>query len=122
VRISQSIAVTRLALVHTLAPANAEKQRALHPAQHVGGDMGIAGGRVELRMAQQHLNHPHVDIALQQMRRERMPQRMWGDPAAEPRCFGRHVADAVELAHLRDSGLPHYRRHALDSWSEHRGT
>src|SRR5499427_3907448 len=29
-------------------------------------------GRVQLGMAQQHLNHPHVDIALQKMRGERV--------------------------------------------------
>jgi hypothetical protein len=40
-------------------------QRAHHRAQHVGGDMGVAGGRIQLRMAQQYLDHPHVDIALQ---------------------------------------------------------
>jgi hypothetical protein len=34
--------------------------------------VGIAGCRVQLGMAQQHLNHPHVDIVLQQMRGERM--------------------------------------------------
>src|SRR5262249_3546673 len=54
---------------------------------------------VQLRMSQQHLNHPHVDIALQQVCGERVPQRMRRDPAAEPRRLGRHVADAVELAH-----------------------
>ena len=60
-------------------------QRAHHRAQHVGGDVSIAGGHVQLRMAQQHLNHPHVDIALQQMRGKRVPKRMRSDPAAEPR-------------------------------------
>ena len=46
---------------------------AQHRAQHVGGNVGIAGCRVQFGMAQQHLDHPHVDIALQQMRGERVP-------------------------------------------------
>src|SRR6201998_4938743 len=70
-----------------------------HRAEHVGGDVGIAGCRVQLGMAQQHLNHPHVDIVLQQMRGERMAQCMRCPPAAEPRGLCRHRADAVELAH-----------------------
>jgi hypothetical protein len=40
-----------------------------------------------------------LDIALQKMGGERMPQRMRRDPAAEPRGRGRQVAGAVELAH-----------------------
>src|SRR5580693_8319146 len=74
-------------------------ERAHHRAQHVGGDVGIARGGVELGMTEQHLDHPHVDIALQEMRGERVAQRMRRDPAAEPSGIGRHVADAVELAH-----------------------
>ena len=46
---------------------------------------------------QQHLDHAHVDVALQEMRGERVPQRMRRDPAAEPGGFGRHVAGAIEL-------------------------
>jgi hypothetical protein len=50
-------------------------------------------------MAQQDLDHPHVDIALEQMRGERVAQRMRRDPAADAGSLGRHVADAVEVAH-----------------------
>src|SRR5438045_7241725 len=74
-------------------------ERASHRADRADGDAGVERRRVEFLMSQQHLNHPHVDIALQQMGGERVAQRVRRNPAAEPRGLRRHVADAVELAH-----------------------
>ena len=39
-------------------------------ADHVGCDVRVARGRVQLGMSQQHLDHAHVDVLLQEMRRE----------------------------------------------------
>jgi len=49
-------------------------------------------------MAEQNLDDAHVGAVLQQMRCEAVPQRMRGDPGAEPGNVSRHVAGAVELS------------------------
>jgi hypothetical protein len=36
-------------------------------AQQVGGDLSIAGGRIELRMPEKNLNHPYVGMALKKV-------------------------------------------------------
>ena len=51
-------------------------QWALHLTQQRGRDLTIAGGVLELLMPQEHLDHADVLVALEQMRRERMAQRM----------------------------------------------
>src|SRR5256714_10139000 len=57
-------------------------ERASHLADRADGDAGVERRRVEFLMSQQHLNHPHVDIALQQMGGERVAQRVRRNPAA----------------------------------------
>src|SRR5919204_7068233 len=72
-------------------------ERAHDRAQDIRGDLGVARRRVELGVPEQHLDHAHIDGALQEMRREGVPQRMRGDPRAQARCFRRHVADTLQL-------------------------
>ena len=38
-----------------------------------GGDLGVDGCRVQFGVAKQHLDHPNVDFALEQMGGEGMP-------------------------------------------------
>ena len=40
----------------------------------VAGDAGVERRRPKLRVAQQHLDHANVDVLLEQMRCEAMPQ------------------------------------------------
>ena len=44
-----------------------------------GVDVRVALGRAEARVAEEFLNRAQVGAALQQMRRERMPQRVRAD-------------------------------------------
>ena len=44
-----------------------------HFAEEIGGDLRIEGGGVELLVAEQDLDHPDVDLLLEQMGRERVP-------------------------------------------------
>ena len=55
-----------------------------------GVDVRVALRRAEARVAEQFLNRAQVGAALQQVRRERMPQRVRAD--AGPRAARRHVA------------------------------
>ena len=50
----------------------------------LGGNMGVARGRAQLGMAEQHLDHPHINVGLQQMCREAVPQRMQGGRLGKP--------------------------------------
>ena len=42
----------------------------------LGGDMGIARRRAQLGVAEQHLDHPDVNVCLQQVRGKAVPQRV----------------------------------------------
>ena len=48
-------------------------QRADHCPQHFGGYVGVQRGGLQPLVAQQHLNHPDVDLLLEQVRREAVP-------------------------------------------------
>ena len=48
-------------------------QRAHHLADRAGGHARIKRRRVELGVAEQNLNHPDIDILLQQMGRKAVP-------------------------------------------------
>src|SRR5215471_16323673 len=65
-------------------------QRALDVADRVDGDAGVERGCLELRVAQQHLDHANVDALLEQMGGEAVPQRVRRDALGEARqIFGR---------------------------------
>ncbi len=48
-------------------------QRALDGAQGGAGDTGVARGGIEFAVAQEHLDHPDVDLLLEQMGSEAVP-------------------------------------------------
>jgi hypothetical protein len=50
----------------------------------LGGNVGVARGRAQLGMAEQQLDHPHINVGLQQMCREAVPQRMQGGRLGKP--------------------------------------
>src|SRR5271169_4962198 len=51
-------------------------QRALDVADRVDGDAGAERDRLELGVSEQNLNHANVDVLLEQMGGEAVPQRM----------------------------------------------
>ena len=53
-------------------------------------------------MTQKSLNHANIDILLEQMRGEAVPQRVWRDALLDPRGLGGGTDGAAELA--ADSG------------------
>ena len=48
-------------------------QRALDVADRVDGDAGVERGCLELGVSEQDLNHPNIDIRLEQVRGEAVP-------------------------------------------------
>src|SRR5271157_4578825 len=88
----------RLGLV-LLLPDQAEPvQRAHYFADRACGDARVKRRRVELGVAEQHLDDTDVDILLQKMGRKTVPQRVQGDALVDLCQLGGHVADAVQLA------------------------
>src|SRR5690348_15938450 len=61
------------------------------------------GGRVELLVAEQNMDHADVDLLLEQMRGEAVPERVQRNALVDSRHDGRSMAGAVELA--RREGL-----------------
>ena len=51
-------------------------ERARDLAERLEGDAGIERGRVELLVAEQHLDNADVDLLLEQMRGEAVPERV----------------------------------------------
>ena len=49
-------------------------QRTDHLAQQVGGHLGIEGRGLQLLVPEQHLDHPDVDLLLQQVGGEAVPK------------------------------------------------
>ena len=65
-------------------------------------------------MSKQNLNHPDIDILLQQMGGKAMPQRMRRNAFVDTREPGSHVADAVQLAcGQRVDRVPAWKQPAL---------
>src|SRR3954469_5311411 len=60
-------------------------------------DAGVEGGGVELPVPEQDLDHPDVGVALQEMRREAVAERVHRDALVELGGLGRSVAGPVEL-------------------------
>src|ERR1700758_4692221 len=70
-------------------------ERTGHRPDRLGGDTGVKRGGVELGMPEQHLDDADVDILLEQMRGEAVPQ-----------CMGRHLlANAGRLRCLMDGAV-----------------
>src|SRR5262245_5098527 len=75
-------------------------ERAQHIAQNLARDVGVACRRVELRMAQSHLNHANIDTLLQKVGGERVPQRSFLPLPCSTRSTLRSesISDTLRLA------------------------
>ena len=62
------------------------------------GDVGVERRRVELLVPEQHLDHADVDLLLEQMGGEAVPQRVQRDALVDLGRLRRGMAGAVELA------------------------
>ena len=62
------------------------------------GDAGVERGRLQLGVSEQHLDHANIDVLLEQMRGEAMPQRMGRHALRDSRQILGGVHGAVELA------------------------
>src|SRR5215472_12420579 len=62
------------------------------------GDASVKRRGVELGVTQKRLNHPNIDILLEQMRGEAVPQRVWRHALFDPRSLGGGVDGTTELA------------------------
>jgi hypothetical protein len=54
-------------------------------ADRVDGDAGVERGRLQLGVAEQHLDHPDVDVLFEQMGGEAMTQGVRRDAFGDPR-------------------------------------
>ena len=79
-------------------------ERAHDLADGLGGDAGVERRGVELGVPKQDLDHPNIDVLLEQMRRKAVTQGVRGHPLADLGHVGRGMAGARELA----------RRHRVD--------
>src|SRR5712691_5973098 len=73
-------------------------QRAHVLADRPGGDAGIERRGVELGVAEQHLDHADVDVLLEQVGGEAVPQGVQRDALFDLRHLGSGMAGAIELA------------------------
>src|SRR5258707_15538001 len=62
------------------------------------GDAGVKRRRVELGVTQKRLNHANIDILLEQMRGEAVPQCVGRDALLDPRGLGGGAGATTELA------------------------
>ena len=58
-------------------------------------NLGVQRGRLELGVAEQDLDHSHIDAVFQQMGRKAMAQRVRADPLGYLRCPCRLDNDAM---------------------------
>src|SRR6516225_9605504 len=72
-------------------------ERALDVADRADGDAGVERRRLELRVAEQHLDHANVDALLEQMGGEAVPQRVRRDALGDARQILGGGDGAIEL-------------------------
>src|SRR5215213_983311 len=72
-------------------------ERAHHGADELGGHPGVAGGGVELGMAEQHLDDADVDILLEQVGGEAVAQSVQAHGLVDFGQAGGGMTGAVEL-------------------------
>ena len=73
-------------------------QRAHDLADRLGGDAGIERRGVELGVTEQHLDHADIDVLLEQVGGEAVPQGVQRDALVDLRHLGGGVTGAIELA------------------------
>src|SRR5208282_6823605 len=62
------------------------------------GDAGVKCRGVELGMTQKRLDHANIDILLEEVGGEAVPQRVWRHMLLDPRRLGGGTDGAAELA------------------------
>src|SRR5215472_12443951 len=62
------------------------------------GDAGVKRCGVEFGMAQKCLDHANIDILLEEVRSETVPQRVWRDALLDPGGLGGGTDSSAELA------------------------
>ena len=72
-------------------------ERALDLADRPGGDLGVERGGVELLVTEQDLDDADVDLLLEQMGGEAVPEGVQGDALVDPGRHRRRMTGAVEL-------------------------
>jgi hypothetical protein len=73
-------------------------KRALDVADGIDGDAGIERGRLELGVAEQDLNHANIDVLLEQVGGEAVPQGVRRDALGDARQARGGVDGAPKLA------------------------
>src|SRR5690349_6988864 len=63
----------------------------------LAGHVGVELGRTDTRMSEQFLNDPQVGAALEEMRRERVAERVGADPSVQSRTARRGPDDGERL-------------------------
>src|SRR5215216_4782241 len=84
----------RLVLRHKPDPVEGAHDR----ADRGGGDTGVERGGLERGVPEQHLDHANVDVLLQQMRGEAVPERVRGHVLGDPGLLRGRMEGPVELA------------------------
>ena len=73
-------------------------ERAHDLADRLGGDAGVARRGVELGVTEQHLDDADIDVLLEQVGGEAVPQGVQRDALVDLRHLGGGMAGAIELA------------------------
>src|SRR5271167_1830562 len=86
-------------------------ERAGHGTHRPGGDLGVEGGVVQLRVPEQDLDDADINTVLEEMGCETVAQRVRSDPLGDLRGLCRLDDDAMELPGAD-------RLHGVLSWEE----
>jgi hypothetical protein len=86
-------------------------QWAHHLADRLGGDAGVERGAIELGVPEQHMDHSDIDILLEQVGGEAVPQGMQRYALVDLGPIGCGMTGAIELARR-------HRLHAVASWKQ----
>src|SRR3954453_18710694 len=86
-------------------------QWAHHLADRLDGDAGIERRAIELGVPEQHLDHPDIDVLLEQVGGEAVPQGVQRYALVDLGPLGCSMTDAIELARR-------HRLHAVASWKQ----
>src|ERR1700736_3037150 len=80
-------------------PEHAELvERAGHGTHRPGGDLGVEGGVVQLRVPEQDLDDADINAVLEEMGRETVAQCVRSDPLGDSSGLCRLADDAMELS------------------------
>src|SRR5713101_2385648 len=86
------------ALLGLLAGLRQQVERAFDAGDHAGGDARVARRRVQFVVTQERLDDADIGVALEQVGREAVAQRMQRHAFLDPGRVGRLVEQAAQLA------------------------